>query len=203
MPKLHNPVLTSGSVPNDYHEILYWRVTDKRSRVLSLQILGVFFFVIFGLIFSSLAVNLGKMPSEGKFGPGEIGSIFVGVLLTFILHELTHGWVMRMFGAKPRYGILWKQMMFYATSPGYAYHRNNYLAILLAPFVFTSILVVLGMGLLQGTLWVVLLGICGAINAAGAIGDLWITTIVLRYATTVLVMDERDGIRVFTQPQKG
>ena len=199
MPGINNPILVSGSLPNDYHEVLYWRVTDKRSRVLTIQILGVLFFIIFGLIFSGLAVNLGKLPSEGefRFGLSEIGLVLVGVLLTFILHELTHGWVMQMFGARPRYGILWKQMMFYATAPEYAFRRNNYLGIILAPFVFLSALVVLGMWLLQGTLWVALLGICGIFNASGAIGDMWITMLVLRYATTAYVMDERDGIRVF------
>ena len=61
-----------------------------------------------------------------------------------------------------------------------------------------SILVVLGMWSLQGTLWVALLGICGVINASGAIGDMWITAIVLRYPITAYVMDERDGVRVFS-----
>jgi hypothetical protein len=50
---------------------------------------------------------------------------------------------------------------------------------------------------LQGTLWVILLGIVGIINASGAVGDLWITMIVLRYPTIAYIMDERDGIRVF------
>jgi len=153
------------------------------------------------VIFARLAVSLGKLPLEGKFGLSEIGLAIglalVGILLTLVLHELTHGLVMQMFGAKPKYGIIWKGMMFYATSPGYAYHRNNYVVIALAPFVFISILIVLGMWLLQGTLWVALLGICGIINASGAMGDMWMTMIVLRYATTAYVMDERDGIRVF------
>jgi len=122
--------------------------------------------------------------------------VLAAAILTFVLHELTHGLVMQMFGAKPKYGIMWQGML-YATSPGYAYHRNSYIVIALAPFVFISILAVLGMWLLQGTLWVALLGICGSLNAAGAIGDMWITMIVFRYAATALVMDERDGIRVF------
>ena len=197
MSEINNPIRTSGSLPNDYQEVLYWRMTEKPIRVITLQILGVLFFVIFGLIFSSLAVSLGKLPLYFKFGLSEISSVIVGILLTFVLHELTHGWVMQMFGARPRYGILWKQMMFYATTPRYAYRRNNYVGISLAPFVFISTLVVLGMWLLKGTLWVALLGICGSINASGAIGDMWITMIVLRYATTAYVMDERDGIRVF------
>mgnify|MGYP001608156931 CR=1 FL=1 len=199
MTEINNLTLTSGSLPNDYQEVLYWRVTEKRSRAIGIQILGVLSFVIFGIIFWGLAVSLGKLSAEGefKFGLVEIGLMTAGILLTLVLHEITHGWVMQMFGAKPKYGILWKSMMLYATSPGYVYQRNNYVVILLAPFVVISLLVVLGMWLLPGTLWGALLGICGAVNASGAIGDMWMTMIVLRYATSAYVMDEQDGIRVF------
>jgi hypothetical protein len=151
------------------------------------------------MIFSSIAISVGKMSSEGNFrlGLGEMGLAVAGIVLTFVLHELTHGLTMQMFGASPKYGIIWKGLMLYATSPGYAYRRNNYVVISLAPFVFISALVILGMWLLQGTPWVALLGICGIVNASGAIGDVWITMIVLRYAAAAYVMDERDGIRVF------
>jgi hypothetical protein len=184
---------------NDYQEVLHWRVTGKPIRAIILNILGVLLFGIFGVVFTGLAIGVGRLPSQSQFavGPSEIGSVLVAILLTLVLHELTHGLVMRAFGARPRYGILWKQMMFYATSPGFAYCRNNYVGIALAPFVFIGILVVLGMWLFQGTLWVALLGICGIVNASGAIGDMWITMVVLRYAATALVVDERDGIRVF------
>jgi len=201
MQNINSPNLPSGTLPDNYQEVLHWKVTEKTSRVITLNILGVLLFVIFGLFFSGLAVLLGKLPSQGRYGLGEIGLAFAGILLTFVLHELMHGLFMRIFGARPTYGILWKGMMFYATSPGYAYHRNNYIVIALAPLVCISILVVLGMWLLQGTLWVALWGICGVINASGAIGDMWITMIVLRYATTACVMDERDGIRVFLPKQ--
>jgi hypothetical protein len=197
MPEINNPIPTSGSLPNDYQEVLYWSVKEKPIRIIAIQILGVLSLVIFGLIFSGLAVSLGKLPSQGEFGLSEIGSVFAGILLTLVLHELTHGWVMQMFGAKPKYGILWKGLMLYATSPGYTYRRNHYVVIALAPFVLISALVILGMWLSQGTLWVLLLGLCGIFNASGAIGDMWMTIIVLRYATTAYVMDERDGLRVF------
>ena len=197
MTEINNPILTSGSLPDDYQEVLHWRVTEKPIRVVTAQILGVLSLDLFGVIFGSLAASLGKLKLQGEFGLGTIGLVFAGIVLTLVLHELTHGLLMQMFGAKPRYGILWKGIMLYATSPGYAYRRNNYVAILLAPFVFISSLVVLGMWLLQGTLWVFLLGICGIVNASGAIGDMWMTMIVLRYATTAYVMDERDGLRVF------
>ncbi len=201
MSEIHKPIPASGTLPNNYQEVLSWKLPGKPMRVIAMSILGLILFVIFGLIFSRLAFSLGKLPSEVKIGLSEIGAVLAAVLagglLTIVLRELTHGLAMRMFGARPRYGILWKGPMFYATSPGYAYRRNNYVVTALAPFVFLSALFVLGMWLLQGTLWVALLGICGALNAAGAIGDMWITMIVLRYPATAYVMDERDGMHVF------
>jgi hypothetical protein len=187
----------SGALPDTYHEVLYWRVTDKPARVVVLQAVGVLLLLVFGVIFFNLAGSLGRMPTQGNIGPAEIGLLLLAILLTFILHEAVHGLIMRALGARPRYGILWKSAMLYATSPGFSYRRNNYVVISLAPLVVLSALVVLGMWLMQGTLWVALLAVCGAFNASGAIGDVWISTIVLRYAPTARIVDERDGIRVF------
>lgn len=199
MMNLNNFTPVSGLLPDDYEEILSWKVTGKPIRGIALNILGVFLFVIFGVIFSSLAVRVGKFPPGGEFRSGlsEIGSVLAGILLPFVLREHLHSLTMRMFGARPRYGIIWKGVMLYATSPGYAYRRNHHVIIALAPLVFIGILVVLGMWLLQGTLWVVLLGICGIVNASGAIGDMRTTIIMLRYINTAYVMDERDGICAF------
>ena len=205
LPKVHSMQTTidqipaSGTLPENYHEVLSWKVTGKPMRVIALNLAGVLLFVIFGMGFSSIAIRVGKLPMDGNIRLGliEMGLAIAVIVLTFILHELTHGLVMQMFGAKPKYGIIWKGLMLYATSPGYAYRRSNYVVISLAPFVFISALVILGMWILQGTAWVALLAICGVVNASGAVGDMWITLIVLRYAATAYVMDERDGIRVF------
>ena len=200
MQKIYDQIHAPGTLPDDYQEVLSWKVTGKPMRVIVLNILGILLFIIFGMVFSSIAISVGKMPSEGNFrlGLGEISLAIAGIVLTFVLHELTHGLAMQMFGASPKYGIIWKGLMLYATSPGYAYRRNNYVVISLAPFVFISALVVLGVWILQGTAWVALLAICGVVNASGAVGDMWITMIVLRYPATAYVMDERDGIRVFS-----
>jgi hypothetical protein len=198
MPERNNASPTSESLPDGYQEVLYWRVTEKYSRVLLLNILGVILLVLFGVLYSSLAVTLGKLPPGMiELGLPEIGLGILAILLTLVLHELIHGLVMRIFGAKPRYGVLWNQMMFYATSPGHAFRRNSYIVVALAPFILISSLVILGMWLLQGTAWVALLGVGGLFNASGAVGDMWITRIVLRYADSAYIMDERDGVRVF------
>lgn len=191
------PMPVSGSLPTDYEEVLYWRVTGKPTRVILLQIVAFISLVIFGFVFFRLAVSLGKLPTQIAFGLSEIGAVLLGVLLAMGLHELTHGLTMQLFGAKPKYGILWKGLMLYATSPGYAYPRNNFIVIALAPLVVISTLVIIGMWLLQGTLLVPLLALCGIFNASGAVGDMWMTMIVLRYPATAYVMDERDGLRIF------
>jgi hypothetical protein len=153
MQTINNRIPASGSLPENYQEVLSWKVTGKPMRVIILNILGILLFIIFGMIFSSMAFRLGKMPSKGNFrlGLGEMGLVIAGIVVTLVLHELTHGLVMQMFGASPKYGIIWKGLMLYATSPGYAYRRNNYVVIALAPFIFISTLVVLGMWILQGT----------------------------------------------------
>ena len=187
--EIGNPIPRPGSVPTHYQEVLYWTVIKKTSRVITLQILALLAFVVFGVIFFGLAVTLGKMPLQVEFSLRDMGVVFIGAVLTIILHELTHGWVMQAFGARPKNGVLWKKLMFYATSPGFAYRRNRYVGIALAPLVGISTLVILGIWFLQGTGWAPLLAFCGAINASGAVGDLWITMIVLRYAATAYVVD--------------
>ena len=165
--------------------------------MIALQLLSIPLFVVFGLIFWGIGILLGNRATTVTFGVGEIGLIFIPVILTFILHELTHGLLMTLFGAKPTYGILWKKAVFYATTPGFAYRRNHYIQIALAPLFILSALAILGMWSLNGTFGLAIFGICGVINASGAIGDMWMTIILLRYPATAYVMDERDGIRVF------
>lgn len=187
----------SGTLPDNYQEVLHWTIKESPTRLILLQILAVPLCVLSGLVFFRLAVSLGKLPSRFTFGVAEIGIVIVAIPLTIILHELAHGIVMQMIGAQPRYGVLWKQAMFYATAPEYAFRRNDYIQIAIAPFVLLSVLAVLGMWFLSGTFWVAPLAIGGVINASGAIGDLWITGIVLRYPATAYIIDEKDGIRVF------
>jgi len=129
MPENNDFIPTSGALPDDYRQTLYWRMPEKLIRVILLQILALPLAGFSGLIFFGLAINLGKLPARYEFGLREVSMVFGGILLTLLLHELTHGMVMRMFGATPQVGILWKKLRVYATSPGYAYHRNDYIQI--------------------------------------------------------------------------
>jgi hypothetical protein len=47
-------------------------------------------------------------------------------------------------------------------------------------------------------LWLVPWLVLGLIaNAAGAVGDVWMSLIALRYPRSTWIVDERDGMRVF------
>ena len=110
-------ISSSGSLPDNYEEVLHWTITENPGRLILLQILAIPLCILSTLVFSHLAVSLGKLPSLLTFGLSGMGAVIVAILLTIVLHELAHGIIMQMFGAQPRYGVLWKQAMFYATAP--------------------------------------------------------------------------------------
>ena len=199
MPDKDTNLPSPGSLPEGYQEVLYWTIKENPRRMILLQILAVPLLLLSVAVFCGLAASLGMLPSSLTFGPGGMIGVILSIVITIVLHELAHGIAMHWFGARPRYGALWKQAMFYATAPGHAFRRNDYVQIALAPLILLSILFILGMWFLNGTFWVIILAIAGIINATGAIGDLWITGIVLRYPDTAYIIDEKDGVRVFLQ----
>lgn len=185
-----------SSPPEGYYEALAWGPMDSRSRFIQLQLLGALITVISAPLFCQLGV-MSRLPDSFTFGLGEIGAALAGIVLTFTLHELIHGWTMQLFGAKPRYGVLWRKLMLYATAPGVSFSRGAYLAVALAPLAGITLLVILGLWLLQGTPWVVLLALCGALNAGGAIGDIAASVVALRFPASARIVDEKDALRVF------
>lgn len=117
-----------------------------------------------------------------------------------VAHELVHGLFFRIFGGKPRYGagITYFMPYFYATSPG-AFSIRQMIVIGLAPLVILSALS-LGVALLApalvGYLAVVFIG-----NTAGAVGDLWMTSRLIRFLPLkdATVVDLVDGMAVHSR----
>lgn len=65
-----------------------------------------------------------------------------------------------------------------------------------------SVVAFLGILLQTGTANTWLWAVWATINGGAAIGDLWITAIVLRYPAHAYIVDERDGMRVFLPNDK-
>lgn len=118
-----------GSPPPGYREFLYWRITDRPRLVLAMQVLTLPLFTACAVGFFWIALRIGKLPDEFNISADYLLVLILGAFFSLILHELAHGATMQMFGAHPRFGVLWKQLIIYATSPGHAFTRSQFLAI--------------------------------------------------------------------------
>lgn len=184
-------------LPENYDEVLYWKLSHHKKLLVVLNVVGL---VLTGLALAPFfAWARLWQPAVQSFNIGilQIGVAFIAVVLTIVLHELTHGLALRAYGARPKYGVMWNEMMFYATAAGHAFRRNAYLAIALAPLVGLSLV---GMALLVLPLpgWVAwIIVFCTALNVGSAIGDMWLVRVALGYPPAAYVVDEKDGLRVF------
>jgi hypothetical protein len=188
----------AGEIPLNYNEVLYWKIDQKIGRLVGLNLLAFPLTILFGAGFYLFVLVFGRpqeIHSQGSIL--VVTLLMISMLLFLLLHECVHGIGMRIYGARPKYGFLWKGLMFYATASGYAFRRNEYLVIALAPLISLSLLVCCGIWLLAGSQAVLLLAFCGMINGGGSIGDLWMSAIVLRYPAEAYVVDEQNGVRVF------
>ena len=186
----------SGEPPSDYQEVLHWKITEKASHILIMNLLAIPVAIVVGIVFFIFVRMFGKAPKM-MWNGNETLSFLIGIIIVIALHEFMHAVVMQIFGAKPKYGFWRKGLMFYAKAPGYAFKRNQYVIILLSPLVSLSVLACCGILIQSGTSVVWLLALWAIINASAAGGDLWITAIVLRYPSYAYVVDERDGMRMF------
>lgn len=179
---------------------LAWKVdlkNDMRLNIL-LQVIGIFWV---GLVFLGLwhaFALLRPFGMEWSFSE-NIFNLLGGFLLVMVisigLHELTHGaffwWFTRhppKFGLGPGYA--------YAAMPDWYFPRRQYLVIGLAPLVGLTVLGLLFVPCLPN--WLLPPFFWGmALNAGGAIGDIYICLRIAREAEDVWVKDLGDGMEVY------
>jgi len=174
------------------------QLTVTRSLSIKFFFLATAGFFLFLPIFLATYAFLTGTNQNINFGfsqvQGWLGTLLL-IVLTIIFHELIHGAVMSIYGGKPRYGVgLSHFILPYAyTTSSKVFTRNQFLLITLAPFAIISVLGILLMVVLQ-TPW---LAIALAINAAGAIVDVWVSSIVWRYPRHILAEDTVIGLCIY------
>ena len=184
-----------GKPPSGYKEALYWKINEEPSRFVITNFLPILLAILFGIGFYIFIQVFGGSP-QLALSNQELLIFLIGIPIVIALHEFVHGIVMQSFGARPRYGFWKKGLMFYAKAPGYAFKRNQYALIVLAPLLSLSVLICLGIFLLASNSIVWVLALWAIVNASAANADVWITALVLRYPSSAYVIDERDGIRI-------
>ena len=184
-------------LPENYDEVLYWKLSHHKKLLVVLNVVGLALTGLALVPFFAWARLWQPAVQSFNIGILQMGAAFIAIVLTIVLHELAHGLALRAYGARPKYGVMWNEMMFYATAAGHAFRRNAYIVIALAPLVGLSLA---GMALLMLPLpgwvaWIVVF--CAALNVGSAIGDMWLVRVALGYPPTAYVVDEKDGLRVF------
>jgi hypothetical protein len=127
---------------------------------------------------------------------------WVGVILLLIivlpLHELLHGLAMALVGHRAKFGFKPELGVLYALAKDKYFRRDEYLFVLLTPLV---VITLLGMAInligVSGLTLYVAIGVI--LNAGGAVGDLWMTALVLRFPRRAIIQDEDTGFSVFVQ----
>ncbi len=127
---------------------------------------------------------------------GRLLAVALVLVITYTLHEWIHGLAIRWMGHKPRYGIRLDMGVMYATTDNAYFPRNAFLVIALAPLV---VMTALGMTLMffVSDALAYYIGLIVVLNASGAVGDLWMSWVVMRYPSYALVRDEADRIRIY------
>lgn len=179
---------------------LAWQVnlkTDKRLNLL-LQLSALFWAAIVAVFlwraFQALRPDWNETHLTGN-GWNILGLFLLVLVLSVILHELVHGAFFWWFTKHPpKFGMGLGYA--YATMPGWFFSKRQYLAVGLAPLAGLTALGLLLVPFLPG--WMLDLFFIGLfLNAAGAIGDIYICIRIAREAEDVWVKDFGHGTEVY------
>jgi hypothetical protein len=168
-----------------------WTGLGTAGFVVSLFVLGGLYTVVTGQFDLSISVDAENL------GSAAVGGLLVLLLSagTIVVHELLHGVAMKYYGGEPRYGAGVTHFVLpyaYATTDT-EFTRNQFIVTALTPLVVITAVGVPLMLLLELPVLVVPL----ALNVGGAVGDLWMVRLLLRYPADVDVVDDVTGLRVF------
>ncbi len=158
--------------------------------VLSACVFGLFSSLFKPGILTNLHVVLSSL--QNSF---SLLLFLAAVIFLMILHEAIHGvffWVYT--HTRPVFGL--RMLLAYAGAPDWYIPRDKYNIIGLAPFVLISIfgLIVIPFVSMFVAQFVLLLI---TVNAAGAVGDLYVVGKTLRQPPTVLIQDTGAGFTMF------
>lgn len=192
-------------LPPDYHEVAYFTANEPRT-LLWLNLLA-----LLPLFIAFVGMNNWLEYVRGVRGTLDWGAAWLDLVMiafalfgVLLLHEWLHGIAIMWYGHKARYGAktapigrLQIPIMLYATTDNGLFRRHEFIVIALTPLIAITILG-MALGFILPDRWHFYLSLAVALNAGGAIGDMWMTGIVLHYPPSTLVRDEADSIRIFT-----
>ncbi len=135
----------------------------------------------------------------------EMVSIIAVLILVMSLHELCHGLGFKLAGVeRVRYGVNLRRLVLYARPAGDAYiYRNAFILVGLLPLILitaggAALMLVAPAGVRLALTMAV------ALNAGGAIGDIWTVIVILRerFPPDALAQDLGDTFVIYTRKEE-
>ena len=179
----------------DYKEINKIELSKEMAIIWNgMGILSLFLFgCFFKLVHTSITQNAGDF--EGT--PITILIAVSTIVFTMLFHEFIHGIAISMYGGKPRYGtgVAHYILPYLYTTTETIFRRNQFIVILIAPLIVISVLGVISMIVFPSIAHWFLIPL--TMNAAGAIGDLWMTFSLLRHPNHIFAADDHTGTTIY------
>ena len=186
------------TLPDHYNLDVTLDLTKNMRVLLGLNVAGLVLFLFFGAVFWRLFIGARPDFSLQPFRFGALEGLLVVVvvsILVVIVHELVHGlffWIY--LRERPIFGF--RGAYAFAAAPDWYIPRPQFIVVGLAPLVLISgggllLLPLLPVGMLPALLFAL------TVNAAGAVGDLYVVAWLFTKPDTVLVNDEGDRFAMF------
>lgn len=188
------------SLPENYERAFSVDVEKDKRTALIVNGISLGIFVIMASIMCIFVKPFQLVMPQGDesyfSGILRAGVLFVLLLLYIVLHELTHGVMMRALGAsKVNFGFT--GLYTYAGSDGY-FDKKSFIIIALSPIVIWGVVLAV-INILVPYNWIWTVYFIQIVNVAGASSDFYITAKLLLTKKPVLVRDEGVGMSVFVE----
>jgi hypothetical protein len=185
-------------LPPSYQQSRTLDLASRPGLMILLNLVGLLLFFAFGLAFLYLAVKLYPGIPFGISGFSALWGILAFLLvyaLVLLLHELVHGLFFVIFTrSRPHFGL--KQMYAYASAPDWYIPRNQFLVVGLAPLIFITLAGFILLPLVSANVATLTL-FAMAVNASGAIGDLYTVVWILRFPAESYVCDYGEKFTIY------
>jgi hypothetical protein len=196
-------ISSSQQLPENYS---LYKLLDIRERknLIKVNLWGIallaFSIFVFPLLAAWLRPDLADgtvvFKLEGLSGIFKVLGMVLGVtIVMLLLHEGLHG-ICFWYFTRSRPKFAFKGVYAYAAAPGWYLPKGAYLITALAPLVGITLLCMLGLVLLpawaiSSMIWMLIL------NTSGAVGDLWVVSVLLRTPSTAMCQDHGDFVEMY------
>jgi hypothetical protein len=190
------------TLPFHYEQDSTIDLAKDKTLLINLTIASLVLFFVFGGIFTVLASIISPaLPGSGSITISLptllLALVVISAITIFVMvvHEFIHGVFFWLFTrSKPKYGF--KGAYAYAAAPDWYIPRNQFLVIGLAPLIVLTLLGLVSLRFLPAPgIFMVIFGM--TLNAAGAVGDIFIVGLALRKPASCLFRDIGTSITLY------